>query len=61
MKDKFDLDEECMGSDEIFKALDDAVQDWKIKLEVVIGEGLKKLRKSTKDNKMKMKYLPGIE
>jgi len=51
--------EECMGSDEIFKALDDAVQDWKIKLEVVIGEGLKKLRKSTKDNKMKMKYLPG--
>ena len=48
-----------MGSDEIFKALDDAVQDWKIKLEVVIGEGLKKLRKSTKDNKMKMKYLPG--
>ena len=48
-----------MGSEEIFKALDDAVQDWKIKLEVVIGEGLKKLRKSTKDNKMKMKYLPG--
>ena len=48
-----------MSSDEIFNALDEAVQDWKVKLELAIGDGLKKLRKATKDNKMKMKYLPG--
>jgi len=51
--------EEMMSSDEIFNALDEAVQDWKVKLELAIGDGLKKLRKATKDNKMKMKYLPG--
>jgi len=51
--------DEWMSSDEIFRTLDEAVQDWKVKLELAIGDGLKKLRKATKDNKMKMKYLPG--
>lgn len=51
--------DEWKSSDEIFRTLDEAVQDWKVKLEMAIGDGLKKLRKATKDNKMKMKYLPG--
>jgi len=51
--------DEGLSSDEIFRTLDEAVQDWKVKLEMAIGDGLKKLRKATKDNKMKMKYLPG--
>ena len=48
-----------MSSEDIFKALDEAVHDWKSKLEVAVGEGLKRLRRSTKDNKLKMQYLPG--
>lgn len=46
-------------TEEIFQILDDAVQDWKIKLEVVVGEGLKRLRKAGKEGKLKIKYLPG--
>merc|ERR1711971_926577 len=41
------------------KAFDNVVEDWKIKMEVIIGEGLKKLRKAPKEKKMMMKYLPG--
>jgi len=51
--------EDWMSSEDIFKALDEAVHDWKSKLEVAVGEGLKRLRRSTKDNKLKMQYLPG--
>ena len=49
-----------MSTDEIFQLLDDVVQDWKLKLECVVGDGLKKLRKSTKEKKLKIKFLPGM-
>jgi len=52
-------DESILTTDEIFQILDESVQDWKTNLEVAVGEGLKKLRKSTKDSKLKIKYLPG--
>merc|ERR1719210_2060378 len=49
-----DLDVDVLG-----KAFENAIDDWKIKMEVIIGDGLKKLRKSQKDRKLMMKYLPG--
>ena len=53
-------EEEVMKStDEIFEDLDTVVQDWKRKLEVIVAEGLKTIKKTTKERKMMMKYLPG--
>jgi len=49
-----DLDVDVLG-----KAFENVIDDWKIKMEVIIGDGLKKLRKSQKDRKLMMKYLPG--
>merc|ERR1712088_880585 len=46
-------------TEEVFQILDDVVQDWKIKLECVVGDGLKKLRKAGKEKKSMIKYLPG--
>lgn len=46
-------------TDEIFAALDDVVTDWKIKLEVIVGDGLKKIKKASREKKAMMKYLPG--
>jgi len=54
-----DFDEDDINVDELTKAFDNVVEDWKIKMEVIIGEGLKKLRKASKEKKMMMKYLPG--
>jgi len=46
-------------TEEIFEELENVVQDWKSKLEFVVAEGLKKIKRSTKEKKMMMKYLPG--
>jgi len=46
-------------TEEIFEELDNVVQDWKKKLEFVVADGLKKIKRSTKEKKMMMKYLPG--
>merc|ERR1719297_448631 len=46
-------------TDEIFEDLETVVQDWKRKLEVIVAEGLKTIKKTTKEKKMMMKYLPG--
>ena len=46
-------------TDEVFAALDDVVTDWKIKLEVVVGDGLKKIKRTSREKKAMMKYLPG--
>jgi len=46
-------------TDEIFDELENVVQDWKKKLEFVVAEGLKKIKRSTKEKKTMMKYLPG--
>ena len=46
-------------TDEIFDELDNVVQDWKKKLEFVVADGLKKIKRSTKEKKTMMKYLPG--
>lgn len=46
-------------TEEIFDILDDVIQDWKVKLEYVVANGLKKIKKSTKESKVMMKYLPG--
>lgn len=35
------------------------IQDWKIKLEFIVSDGLKKIKKVTKEKKAMMKYLPG--
>ena len=47
------------STDEIFETLDNVVLDWKKKLEVIGAEGLKTIKKTTKEKKMMMKYLPG--
>merc|ERR1712168_673928 len=46
-------------TDEIFSTLEKAVIDWKASLENIVAEGLKKIKKTTKEKKMTMKYLPG--
>jgi len=53
------LEHDDINVDELSKAFDNVIEDWKIKMEVIIGEGLKKLRKSHKERKLMMKYLPG--
>ena len=56
-----DIDEVIIEktTDEVFAALEDVVTDWKIKLEVVVGEGLKKIKKASREKKAMMKHLPG--
>ena len=54
-----EAEEAVMETEEVFQLLDDVVQDWKIKLECVVGDGLKKLRKAGKEKKLMIKYLPG--
>ena len=56
-----DDEEDAMTTDEVYQLLDDLVQDWKIKLEFIVGDGLKKLRKLTKEKRLMTKYLPGVE
>lgn len=51
--------EEDINADDLSKAFDNVIEDWKIKMEVIIGDGLKKLRKAHKERKLMMKYLPG--
>ena len=46
-------------TDEVFAALEDVVTDWKIKLEVVVGDGLKKIKRASREKKAMMKHLPG--
>merc|ERR1712110_1357241 len=53
------FEEDDIDVDELSKAFDNVIEDWKIKMEVIIGEGLKGLRKSHKERKLMMKYLPG--
>ena len=50
---------EMIPMDEAFQLLDDMVADWKTKLEAVVGEGLKKMRKNGKDKRAMAKYIPG--
>jgi len=52
-------EEAVMETEEAFQILDDVIQDWKIKLECIVGDGLKKLRKAGKEKKLMIKYLPG--
>jgi len=46
-------------TEEIFGQLDEVVQDWKKKLESIVADGLKTIKKTTKEKKTLMKYLPG--
>ena len=46
-------------TEEIFENLDNVVQDWKKKLEILVADGLKTIKKTTKEKKLMMKYLPG--
>ena len=39
-------------TEEIFEELENVVHDWKSKLEFVVAEGLKKIKRSTKEKKM---------
>ena len=50
---------EMIPMDEVFQLLDDMVADWKTKLEAVVGEGLKKLRRNGKDKRTMSNYIPG--
>ena len=58
-EDGLDMEGPSKTTEEAFKMFDDLVQDWKSKLEVIVGEGLKKLRKNGREKKLMMKYLPG--
>jgi len=59
--DVFEDEEEDVEktTEEIFACFEEVIQDWKIKLEFVVSDGLKKIKKLTKEKKMMMKYLPG--
>jgi len=57
--DENDLDVDDLNADELHKSFETVIEDWKIKMEVIIGDGLKKLRKSNKERRLMMKYLPG--
>ena len=46
-------------TEEVFEDLENVVQDWKKKLEVIVAEGLRAIKKTTKEKKLMMKYLPG--
>ena len=62
LEEKEDIIDEVViekTTDEVFAALEDVVTDWKIKLEVVVGEGLKKIKKASREKKAMMKHLPG--
>ena len=47
------------STDEIFTEVDKMITDWKSNLEVVVGEGLKKIKKICKEKKIMIKYIPG--
>lgn len=47
------------STEEVFDQLDVVVQDWKKKLEIIVADGLKTIKKTTKEKKTMMKYLPG--
>lgn len=47
------------STEEVFDDLDQVVQDWKKKLEYIVADGLKTIKKTTKEKKTMMKYLPG--
>ena len=47
------------NTEEIFDELENVVQAWKKKLEIVVADGLRTIKQSTKEKKMMMKYLPG--
>lgn len=46
-------------TEEVFEDLENVVQDWKKQLEVIVAEGLRTIKKTTKEKKLMMKYLPG--
>ena len=60
-EDKAEMPSEMIPMDGAFQLLDDMVADWKTKLEAVVGEGLKKLRRNGKDKRTMAKYIPGQE
>merc|ERR1712098_1011484 len=47
------------STEEIFNEVGKMISDWKTNLEVVVGEGLKKIKKICKEKKLMVKYLPG--
>jgi len=47
------------NTEEIFDELENVVQAWKKKLEIAVADGLRTIKRSTKEKKMMMKYLPG--
>ena len=52
-------EEKMKTADEVFEVLENVVQDWKKQLEVIVADGLKNMKKTTKEKRMMMKYLPG--
>jgi len=46
-------------TEDMFEDLENVVQDWKKQLEVIVAEGLRTIKKTTKEKKLMMKYLPG--
>lgn len=47
------------STDEIFESLDGIVQEWKVKLEWIVAEALRKMRRTTREKRNMMKYIPG--
>ena len=52
-------EEKMKTTEEVFEELENVVQDWKKQLEVIVADGLKNIKKTTKEKRMMMKYLPG--
>ncbi|XP_040565225.1 uncharacterized protein [Lepeophtheirus salmonis] len=54
-----DIPEEINAND-AFQALDEGIKEWKSRLEQVVTDGLKKLKKNLKEKKLMVKYIPGV-
>jgi len=57
--EEYEPETKMKSTEEVFEVLDNVVQDWKKQLEVIVADGLKTIKKTTREKKMKMKYLPG--
>jgi len=57
--DEVEIDSQEFTTEEIFENFDEAVQDWKNNLELIVSDALKKLKKNGREKKLMVKYIPG--
>ena len=53
--DEYEPEDILKSTEEIFDTLDNVVLDWKKKLEVIVAEGLKTIKKKTKEGALDLR------